>query len=123
MKKLWLLLTVVLFIGCATSGTKIEGTAYDKIVEGVTSKERVIELLGNPFTATMMSNEDLMYTYNFARSSPSARNFIPIVGIFSSKINTDIQMVSIIFDNKGIVKNGFWVSTTDTLGYVFKRRN
>lgn len=104
MKKLFLLLMILLLSSCATSGTKIEGTAYDKIVEGVTSKNRVIELLGNPFIATMLQDGELMYTYNYARSSPSARNFIPIVGMFSSRVNTDIQQVSIIFDNRGIVK-------------------
>jgi outer membrane protein assembly factor BamE (lipoprotein component of BamABCDE complex) len=102
-----LTIIIVLFmsVGCATTGTKkIEGVAYDKIVEGITSKARVVELLGNPFNISISQDGKELYTYTFARSSPAARNFIPVVGLFSSKVKTDTQTVSILFNNKGIVE-------------------
>lgn len=95
--------------GCASVGTPINGSNVSSIQKGITTKDQILKLFGNPSTSTISDN-GTMFIYSFAKTQTSASTFIPIVGIFHSGYNTDIQTLSIVFDDKNIVKNYSYTS-------------
>lgn len=128
------LICALIFNGCATSkSTKIiHAEVMEKIVQGVTTKEEVKGLLGEPNGISRTSDGTEMWTYSSSDlaerlnkrrgtllaatgASTAATIFIPVVGPFlgvatmwkatthSTKVSAEIIMIS--FDQKGIVSS------------------
>ena len=104
MKQLVIVVLSLFIIGCASVGTKLDQNKVQLIKEGITTKNEVIELLGNPYMITLSSDkkEILMYQYANAKTRPST--FVPVVGLFNGGVDMDQQMLQVLIDEKGIVE-------------------
>lgn len=94
-------MAVGLLIGCSTSGRKVEQTQVDTIRVGNT-REDVRALIGTPENVAKSSTGET-WTYNYRRSSPNAKRFIPLLGHFIGGKNVETQEVVITFDEGGQV--------------------
>lgn len=102
-------LAAVLLAGCASAGNEAlskqtSATLQQHIEKGVTTKEQVQALLGQPQNVSFNNGQE-QWTYNFAHATPTAVNFVPIVGLFVHGANVDHKMLVILFDKNGVVQN------------------
>lgn len=104
-KKILAVLTVALVLGCATTGHKLDQASMDKIKQGVTSKEQVLQILGSPEEISRRSNGEVTYNYKYTRATAKPENFIPIVGLFVGGMDTQNQFFIVTFGPDGIVKD------------------
>src|SRR5208283_6056679 len=106
MKKIVTLLAIIIFLtGCVTMGRQIDASAVDKIIQGKTTRDEVIALLGPPSTVSKNSNGTMVFVYSYVSATPKPESFIPLVGVFVSGSNVESQMVSVTFGGNNIVKN------------------
>jgi outer membrane protein assembly factor BamE (lipoprotein component of BamABCDE complex) len=98
-----LLLALLLITGCVSMGRKLDQDAVNRIHEGKTTRDEVVQWLGSPDQTTRVG-ETTTFEYHFMRASAKPEGFIPIVGAFAGGMNTQNQMVSVTFDNRGIVR-------------------
>lgn len=117
--------TLLALQACTTSGNasmkdETEASIQEKIQEGVTSKNEVTTMLGDPLEATFISDGEEVWTYELSRITPLARNFIPYVSILSSGTDAVEQKLTILFDENDIVKDFNWLeSVTENRSGVF----
>lgn len=104
MKKLLIILSCLTILGCASVGTKIDQDKVSQIKEGVTTKQEVIALLGNPYMNTLSSDskEILMYQYAHTQTRPST--MIPVVGLFTGGADTSQQILQVLINKDGVVE-------------------
>lgn len=105
MKRLFMTIFIATFlIGCATIGTRIEQDKIEQIKEGVTTKEEVIALMGQPPIQTLTSDGETIMTYMFTKAKIRATSFIPVVGMFVSGADTEQAMFQIIINKDNVVE-------------------
>jgi outer membrane protein assembly factor BamE (lipoprotein component of BamABCDE complex) len=104
MKKCLIPLLLVFCFGCATYGKPLGMDKISQIKEGITTKQEVIGLLGNPNTDTLNGDgkELLMYIYTNYKTRPST--YIPVVGLMTGGGNMKQQSVQILVDKSGKVE-------------------
>ena len=126
--QLTLIGTAVLALqGCTTSGNpsikgQTETSISEKIQEGITSKEEVATLLGDPIEATFINDGQEVWTYELSRITPLARNYIPYVSVISSGSDAIEQKLTILFDENDVVADFNWLeSVTERRSGVFVR--
>jgi outer membrane protein assembly factor BamE (lipoprotein component of BamABCDE complex) len=102
-RPLFFLIALSLFTGCVSMGRKLDQEAVNRIHEGKTTREEVVEWLGSPDQTTRVG-ETTTFQYHFVRASAKPEGFIPIVGAFAGGMNTQNQMVSVTFDSRGVVR-------------------
>jgi len=103
MKNLILLSTLVLLVGCATVGKPIDQNKISQIKENVTTEQEVIGILGNPYMKTLSSDGKIIMLYQYVKVKNRASNFIPVVNIFSSGMDMQHQMLTILINKDGKV--------------------
>jgi len=92
-----------------------------KLVKGVTTKEEVRGLFGDPSDADMLLDGTEQWTYSFTRSSAKGVNFIPYANLVYSGTNDDIKKLKILFDKCGKVINYIHsASKGETKGGLFQ---
>lgn len=111
MKK-FLMIMCVFLIGCATAGKPIDQSKVSQIKEGVTTKQEVIALLGNPSMVSLTSDAKEILMYNFFQYKTHASTFIPVVGLFNGGADTNQQILQVLLDKNGKVEK-----------YVFNNSN
>lgn len=111
MKKMSLfsLVFVAFLAGCASTGNvaikeETESTISTKLIQGKTTKAEVRSLFGAPLSTTFTDAGNEIYKYSFSKTQANASNFIPIVGIFTAGAHGTEKNLTIMFDDKGIVK-------------------
>lgn len=105
MKKLLILITIILIVGCASVGRKIDQSAVNKIEKGKTTREQIGTLLGSPDHIMTLGNGDVMYSYGYMRATAKPATFIPIVGAFAGGADVQTQNLIVTFSPDGLVKN------------------
>lgn len=106
MKKSRFLLLAFIFFGCATYGNQAitDQNKISQIQRGVTTKEQVRALIGDPMGVTFTENDDEVWSYLLTKTQVRAAGFIPIVGIFAGGADTQTHTLTIKYDKNGIVK-------------------
>lgn len=104
MKSIILILIVSLFLGCASTGIKIDSNKVGQIKSGVTTRAQVVALLGNPSTTVLTGDGKVLMNYIYSEARTKASSFIPVVGLISGGANMDTQILSIIINDKGLVE-------------------
>jgi len=104
MKKVFTLLFVALSIaGCASTGNQNVKAATQESVkaqlkEGVTTKEEVRKMLGEPTSVSFTDSGNEIWTFKYSEAQSHASNFIPIVSLFSSGADVKNKEVVVLFD-------------------------
>jgi outer membrane protein assembly factor BamE (lipoprotein component of BamABCDE complex) len=99
-----LLLAIVSMAGCATSGRAIDQNRVEQIKEGVTTEQEVIQLLGTPYMKTLDSNGKVIMLYQYTKVKNRASNFIPVVGLFNTKMDMQQKMLTVLVGKDGKVE-------------------
>lgn len=91
--------------GCASVGHEMDMAQVQQIQKGVTTRADIERLFGKPMSSTGSSDGTSMAMWLYSSASSNARNFIPIVNLVSTKIDTKSQTLNVQFDAKNLVTN------------------
>lgn len=94
-----------LLTGCATVGREMYQSDINKVQKGVTTKQQIIDIFGNPNTTFLDANGNTVFNYIAAKCQNTIYNFIPVINIVHSEMKMQNQMLSIIFDKDDKVIN------------------
>ena len=103
--KIVFLVSVLFLSGCATSeyssGRDFSGENVPQIAKGETTAQQVVSLFGEPYSKTVTSSTDEVWTYMYVTGSAKVQSYI-----VSAKVRSTSQskMLSIILTN-GKVSN------------------
>ena len=99
-----LMLCPLLMTGCASVGKEIQQTNVEQLQKGITTKDQVIKMFGQPDSTYFDKDTRLIFTYFAMKMSPSVYSFIPIINIVHNEMNMKNQMLVIVFSKDGIVE-------------------
>lgn len=110
----------VLAAGCASGGNtrlrdQTQESVSQQITEGKTSKSDVKKVMGDASTVSFTDSGNEIWTYKYARATPKAQNFIPVVNLFSRGADLKAKELVILFDKEGLVTRYTMRETTDEL--------
>jgi outer membrane protein assembly factor BamE (lipoprotein component of BamABCDE complex) len=102
------LAVAILIAGCATSGNEklkdhTQLSISQQITEGKTTKKEVTAALGQPTTVSFTDAGNEIWTYQHARATPQARNFIPFARLISSAADVKKKELVIMFNKNEVV--------------------
>ena len=97
MKSRAMFLSALLIAGCSSVGQKVDQSAVSKIQKGVSTKEDVRHLIGNPNNVTTTSDGSEVWSYTFMHTQVKGTTFIPIVGAFAGGADTQHQDTTVTF--------------------------
>lgn len=112
MKKLFVLLLCLSFVGCATVGKQVNQSNAEKLQKGVTTKAEVIKIFGQPSSQSFNQAGKVIFTYIGCQVKNTAWNFIPVVSVFHSEMKMNNQVLTITFKDDVVEEYNF--STSDT---------
>jgi hypothetical protein len=95
--------------GCASVGNEslrkeTEASVATKVIDGKTTKAEIKAMFGSPIKTTFTDGGLEIYTYELAKMSADAINYIPLVGIFGGSASGTKKELVILFDEKSVVK-------------------
>ncbi len=105
-----MMVLVLMFLqGCATTGNEsmrnaTEESVKTQVTEGKTTKGEVKQAFGSPLSTSYTSEGLEIWKYELSKVSADATAFIPIVNIFASSASGTKKELTILFDDKGVVK-------------------
>lgn len=117
MRAIIMLITLALVSGCVSAGRPIDQNAASKIKEGISNKDEVVRLMGQPYQVVRRSGGITEFTYVFVQASPKASSFIPIVGAFVGGANVSQQTLVVAFDDSNVVKSVTSTASAGDSGY------
>lgn len=91
--------------GCYSIGNReiANPDLVSKIVPGTTTKDGVLELIGEPTTVDFDVGEREKWLYQYTLTKASGRQFIPIFGWLAGP-DVEKHSLTVLFDDDGIVK-------------------
>lgn len=113
MKKSFFFLVVVgsLFVGCGSSSGNLQVKKADMetlnsgIQKNITKKEEVKKILGD-YTIAEVNKDGLeVWTFVYAESTTEAKNYIPLVGLFSGGASIKQKYIIVTFNEDNTVKD------------------
>ena len=98
---------ITVLTGCVTSGnpqlrSETNTRIQQQIQQGTTTEFQVRAALGEPQWKTFTADGNEVWTYRYSRSTPRARDFIPIVSLFSRVRDVKSKELVILFQT-GVV--------------------
>lgn len=96
---------LLLLSACASSGNEsikneTSETVDQKIKDGVTTKQEIKALYGDPLETSFTDSGHEVWKYVFAKTRANGTNFIPYYGAFSSGTHGKAKTLSIIFTDQ-----------------------
>lgn len=122
MKKFMIILASIALFGCAsTAGNDrikdhSQDTISQSIVVGKSTKSDVRKEFGEPTAITLNDSGSENWTYTFARATPKAINFVPIIGLFARGADVSTKKVVILFDASGIAQKVVYSENESEVG-------
>ena len=95
----------VLLCGCVSVGHQLDQAKVDQIKKGVTTREQVLALVGQPDQITKDGDGIVTFQYMYVHSSATAATYIPIAGAFVGGANTKTQTLSLTFGTNDVVSS------------------
>jgi outer membrane protein assembly factor BamE (lipoprotein component of BamABCDE complex) len=110
MRKIILLISYILLVGCSSMGNKevMDVSKTSQIVQGKTTKEEVMALLGEPNHITVRPDGNETWVYSYTHGTTRPTTFIPVVGLFAGGTDFKGKTLGLVFD-----KNGVLLTTTN----------
>ena len=103
-----ILLSILFLVsGCASAGNKqiSDASTVAKIEEGKSTKADVKALVGEPTKVNYKDNGNTeVWEYVYKRGQVRPATFIPVVGWFAGGADVTGSTLTILFDDKGVVK-------------------
>ena len=104
-----LLFMILLVTGCASIGNESlrkesESSVPQKIFEGKTSKDEIRSMFGSPISTSFTDSGLEIWKYELSKMSADAVSYIPVVNLFGTSSSGTKKELTILFDEKGIVK-------------------
>ena len=104
MKKITAVILLAGFIcGCVSVGHKLDEAKVEQIKKGATTRNQVIQLIGQPDQVTRDGDGKVTFQYVYVHASAKASSFIPLVGPLVGGVNTQNQSLSVSFDTNSVV--------------------
>ncbi len=102
------LICISALAGCVATGnpwlrTENNASIQQEIKQGTTTALQVRASLGEPQWKGFTADGNEVWTYRYSRSRPRARNFIPIVTLFSRVRDVKTKELVILFTQAGVV--------------------
>jgi hypothetical protein len=105
MKKLFTLLVILAFAGCASVGTPIATQNVPRIKRGVTTEADLIRMFGAPTTKTLNANGNVIIVWTHSAAQAKGTSFIPFAGPFVGGTNVQVQQLTVLLNSNGTVQN------------------
>ena len=102
--------------GCATVGKEMHQADVNKIQKGITTKDQIIGIFGQPDTTYFDADGNLVFSYFASKFSPSVYSFIPLVNVVHNEYKMNNQMLIIIFDKNDTVRTYSFTNPNKTVG-------
>jgi len=101
------LIGIATLAGCVSSGNPRlrpeTNTSIQQQIKQGTTQFQVRAALGEPQWKSFTDSGDEVWTYRYSRSTPRARNFIPVVTLFSRVRDVQTKELVILFTQTGVV--------------------
>jgi len=110
-------LLALILSACATSGQKIDPSKVSKITKGVTTRAQVEAQLGSPEHVSIdpaSGNRVLMYSYSEAQANVAM--LIPFVELVAGGVRSKQQVLEVVVDKSGIVRDYELHNSTNYIG-------
>lgn len=101
MKKLIGAVSLVVMVGCASTGVQVDQNKLQAFERGVTTRSQIEAALGRPTMVQTMQDGKTTLTYTYANAQVRPATFVPIVGLFAGGTDVQADSVSIFLDAKG----------------------
>ena len=100
----------VVLAGCASSGnekvrTETMDTVGTKVTKGVTTKDQVKALYGEPGSVSLTDGGSEVWKYEYAHATAKAVSFVPIVGLFAGGADVNKNEIVFLFDKNNVLQN------------------
>lgn len=110
------ILSTFIITACAHSGTKIQQHQVEKLIEGKTTLEEAIAIFGKPINQTLMPDGRKSIMWSYLKTQPNAAMYIPVVGLFAGKMNTDMDTLQAFFNEDNILDQYMFSNTGISAG-------
>lgn len=94
----------LILMNCASVGIKIEQSKIKQINKGITTKNEIVHLFGNPNMEILNADGKITMMYIYTKVENKAINFVPIVGSLAGGMDMQQQTLQIIINKDGIVE-------------------
>lgn len=106
--------------GCTTTGnqrleSENQQSVAASLVEGKTTKADVTKLYGSANQVKFTESGLEIWTYDYAHATPKAINFVPVVGLFARGADVAKKTLTILFDDRDVVKKFTFAETSDVV--------
>lgn len=123
MKKTFVVASVLLaalLAGCATAGNEhLKGVSQQSvsqtIAEGKTTKADVAAAFGSANKVSFTDSGLEIWSYEYAHATPKVINFVPVANLFAHGADVAKKTLTVLFDDKGIVKKYTFAETNDVV--------
>jgi outer membrane protein assembly factor BamE (lipoprotein component of BamABCDE complex) len=108
LKTIVAMLGVALIGGCASAGNEriknqTQSSVASQMTEGTTTKAQVETNLGSPSAVSFTDSGNEIWTYKYAHATSHARNFIPVVNLFTRGVDVDTKELVVLFNRDNVV--------------------
>ncbi|MBN3729433.1 outer membrane protein assembly factor BamE [Burkholderia sp. Tr-20390] len=111
-----ILAAVIALAGCASAGNQTlrsaSSTEIDQhIIKGKSTKSDVEAYLGAAESVSFTDSGLEIWQYTYAKQTSKAINFVPVVGIFAGGADVDKKVLTILFNDKGVVMKSSYAAS------------
>jgi hypothetical protein len=93
-----------LLSGCVSTGVKVDENQLTSFQKGQTTYAQVVARLGSPTSATLLPDGRRMIMYTYVQAQARPESFVPIVGAFVGGADSRSNVVSLTFDQNGVLE-------------------
>lgn len=95
--KVMLALLIIALVGCATSsystGKNFDSSLVNKIVKGETTKDDLVRMFGQPFSKTVISENDEKWIYMYSSGTAKAQSYVITMKVESRGIRKILDIL------------------------------
>lgn len=116
LKSLMMICCVAALYGCAfSSGTKVDQASVSKIQKGVTTKDNLVTMFGQPNSTSFDADAKETDRWTYWSSQQSGTDYIPIYGAFNQKLKTSSSILEVKLNKDKIVEDFSLTQSTDNM--------
>ncbi|HEP6430808.1 TPA: hypothetical protein VDB83_005134 [Burkholderia cenocepacia] len=111
-----ILAAAIALAGCASAGNQTLRSANQSeidqhVIKGKSTKFDVEAYLGAAESVSFTDSGLEIWQYTYAKQTSKAINFIPVVGILAGGADVDKKVLTILFNDKGVVMKSTYAAS------------